>query len=456
MKRQLQVLAVSLLVLTLVFSLIGCSTGESDSKNNGNTSNTSSSNSNEKNDPPKSEPEQKEEEIELEFWTINLKKNFEEYITKNLIAEYEASHPNIKIKWVDVPGAEVTKKFITALSSDDVPDVVNETTSGISVLAKYQALLPLSDVLDEAQFAPYIDGMIDSVTYDGKIMALPWYTGGPPVQFVNKELYEKAGLDPNKPATSYDELFALGREIHSKLPDVYGSNDFPSIELMISEGLPIVSGDRKEAVFNSAEHVAFVQKFVDAYKDGSIAPGAVVKDDRQLQQTMDNELTAHVGQSFSSSLNSWEKTNPTLMEKLLVYPAVTGTADRLAIKGFQTFVVPKKSKHPKEAAEFALFITSAQKQLEFCKLVAIFPSTEETLKDAHFTEIEVTDLKTAARKIQVETAHKLTLGTFGFDNELTMKEYYLEQIRAAMMGEKTVQEALDDAKANWDAELKKQ
>jgi len=43
-------------------------------------------------------------------------------------------------------------------------------------------------------------------------------------------------------------------------------------------------------VFNSPEHAAFVEKFVQAYKTGAIAPGAVGKDDRQLQQTLDNEL----------------------------------------------------------------------------------------------------------------------------------------------------------------------
>jgi putative chitobiose transport system substrate-binding protein len=397
----------------------------------------------------------KQEQIQLEFWTINLKKNFTPYF-EGLISAYEKQHPNIKINWVDVPGADVDKKLITALSSDSVPDVVNETTGGLSLLQGYNAIAPLDDLVDKKSFDVYIKGMLESVSLNGKVMAMPWYTGGPPVQFINTELYAKAGLDPNKPAKTYDELFANAKQIHQKLPKVYGSNDIPSIELLISEGLPVLSPDHKTAVFNSPDHVAFIEKFVQAYKDGAIAPGAVVKDDRQLQQTLDNELTAHTGQAFSTSINSWEKSAPNLIPKLKVVPAVTGKADKLAIKDFQLFIVPKKSKHPKEAAEFGLYVTSPENQLAFCKAVAIFPSTEATLKDPFFTDVKGTTLKDEARKVQVQSASKLTLGKFGFDKEQDAVDYYNEQIRAALLGQKTAKQALDDSVKFWNPILAKQ
>lgn len=441
-----------LMLIVLMLVAIGCAANNTNTSSNNVDKTTTSPASTDGNTANESDLE----EIELEFWTINLKKNFEEYITQSIIAAYEAENPHVTIKWVDVPGTEVTKKFITALSSNDVPDLVNEASGAISQLQGYNALMPISDILEPSAFEPYIDGLIDGVTYDGKVLGLPWYNGGPLVQFINTELYEKAGLDPSKPATTYDEFFANGKQIHEKLPDVYGSNEFPLIGTLVSEGLPIVSDDRKEAVFNSPEHVAFIDKFVEAYKNGSIAPGAIGKDSRQMQQSMDNGLIAQSGQHLSTHINNWATSNPTILEKLSVVPAITGKADKVTINGYQTFVIPRKSEHPEEAAKFALFVTSHEKQLEFAKIVSIFPSLEETLEDPFFTDIEVTDLKSAARKVQVETAGKLALSTFGFNNELTMTDYYSEQIRAAYLGEKTVQQALDDAKAFWDAELAKQ
>jgi putative chitobiose transport system substrate-binding protein len=433
-------------VLILIFSLlVGCSKS-TEKANIGTTPSQAAT----------ATPEpSKQVKIQLEFWTINLKKNFTPYF-EGLISTYEQQHPNIKINWVDVPGADVDKKLITALSSDNVPDLVNETAAGLSLLAGYNAVAPLSDLADKKSFDIYIKGMLESVTRDGKIMAMPWYTGGPPVQFINSELYIKAGLDPNKPSKTFDELFANGKQIHQKLPKVYGSNDIPSIEVLISEGLPIISPDRKTAVFNSPEHVAFVEKFVQAYKDGAVAPGAVVKDDRQLQQTIDNELTAHVGQSLATGINSWEKSAPNLIPKLKVVPAVTGKADKLAIKDFQLFIVPTKSKHPKEAAEFGLYVTSPENQLVFCKAVAIFPSTEATLKDPFFTDVKGTTLKDEARKVQVQSAAKLTLGRFGFTQEQDAIDNYNEQIRAVLLGQKTAKQALDDAVKFWNPILAKQ
>lgn len=396
------------------------------------------------------------EQIELEFWTINLKKNFEGYITENLIQAYEKDHPNIKIKWVDVPGAEMTKKVITSLSGDNVPDIVNETTQGLSQLVQYDAITPMSDLYtDSGTFSPYIQGMLDGVTYNNKVMALPWYNGGPLVGFINTELYQKAGLDPSKPAATYDELFAYGKQIHEKLPNVYGSNDLPLIPVLKSEGLPILSEDKKKALFNSPEHVAFIEKFVQAYKAGAIAPDAANANNRLLQQTMDNELIAQSGSSQPFVINNWEKNAPNILPKIKVVPTVTGKTGMIPISDFQLFFVPKKSKHPKEAADFALFVTSAQKQLEFCKLVAIFPSTTDTLKDAFFTEVKGDTLKDLTRKIQVESLDKLALGNLGVSNENDLNSEYLQEIQAALFGSKTTQKALDDAVAYWDAALAK-
>ncbi|SEN13668.1 ABC transporter substrate-binding protein [Lihuaxuella thermophila] len=427
-RKRGRVLGLLLSVLMLMLPVIGCSTNSAD---------------------------QKDGTIELEFWTINLKKNFSDYI-QGAIDAYEKEHPGIKIKWVDVPGADVTKKLLTALSSGDVPDVVNETSAGLSVLQSYQSVYPMSDLVGKEKLEPYIDGLVQSVTIDGKVMAIPWYHGGPPIGLINAELYEKAGLDPNQPAKTWEELFAYGKQIHAKLPNVYGSNDIPTLESLISEGLPILSEDRKTAVFNSPEHVAFVEKFVQAYKDGAIAPGAVVKDDRQYQQTIDNQMTAHVGWAQAAQLNNYEKNAPTVFNKLKVVPPVSGKAGQVAVKDIQLFIVPKKSKHPKEAADFALYMTSAQKQLEFCKLVPIFPSTEETLKDPFFTNAEGNTIKDEARKVMVAASPRLTVNILGLEKEQELKEFYMEEIRAALMGKKSVKEALDAAVKHWNDQLAKQ
>ena len=50
-------------------------------------------------------------------------------------------------------------------------------------------------------------------TYDGRIYGVPLYADVSAL-FYNKDLFEKAGLDPNKPPTSLAELRAVCRQDH--------------------------------------------------------------------------------------------------------------------------------------------------------------------------------------------------------------------------------------------------
>lgn len=397
----------------------------------------------------------KAEPVELEFWTINLKKNFSDYI-QGMLTEYEKNHTNVKINWVDVPGADVTKKVITSLSSNDVPDVINETALGYATLKSYDVILPMSDYVDKTAFDPYIDGLVATLSEGGKVMAIPWYSGGPFVGFINTEIYSKAGLDPNNPPKTFDQLLENGRIIHEKLPQVYGSNDFPVIWVLQAEGLPIVSEDKKTAVFNSEEHVKFIQKFVDAYKNGSLAPGSIGKDERNYQQKFDNGQTGQMGWWFASDINNWQKNSPEFLNNLKVVPAVEGKKGTIPMKDIQLFFVPKRTEYPKEAVDLALFVTNDANQLAFCKLVAIFGSSEAVLKDPFFSNIPTDTLQNQARKIMVDNAAKLSLNEVAsLANSQQLIDIYNEEVRAALTGTKTVKEALDAAVAAWDPILKK-
>src|SRR5699024_11315193 len=234
-----------LLVITfLLILLIGCSNSESTAQ---------------------------EDEVTLEFWTINLKSSYGDYI-EGLISEYEEDNPNIKIDWVDVPGDDIEQKLISVMAGDEVPDVVN--LSNYQVLSVHEGnLYPITELVDEEELDAYFPNMVESLTFDGETKAFPWYHGGPPIGLLNTEIYEKAGLDPEQQPETWDELLENGQVIHDSVPEVYGSNDFPSLEILMTADIEILSDDGKEAAFNTPEAVNFIEKFIDAYNSGSIAPG---------------------------------------------------------------------------------------------------------------------------------------------------------------------------------------
>src|SRR2546423_14423996 len=51
--------------------------------------------------------------IHVEFWTMSLKPKFTSYF-RTLVAQYEASNPNVELEWVDVPWDALQTKLTAA------------------------------------------------------------------------------------------------------------------------------------------------------------------------------------------------------------------------------------------------------------------------------------------------------------------------------------------------------
>lgn len=426
-------LLVGLIVLLGLLVMSGCSSGSEDASNDS--------------DSVSNDVAAEEEQITLEFWTVNLRKGFEDYFL-NLISEYEQANEGVKIDWVDVPGDQINQKIITALQGDDIPDVVNLPDKALHLLPE-SAVYPINELVDESRLDVYIPGLMESVTSGDKVLEIPWYNAGPRVGLLNKKLYEDAGLDPDNPPETWDEYFENGEIIHSNLDNVYGSNQIPFMERLASIGVKPFNDDKTKAAFNTPEAVELIQKFVDGYQTGALAPGSVSKNVQQLPESLENGMVAQDGLYVASGLNRIESNAPDEFKQMKVFPGIKEEGGYYGVVSQQALMIPRKSKHPEQAADFALFVTSPENQLEFCKLTPIFPSTSETLQQPLFTNIEGDTLQDQARKIMVEEADDMLAITVPEN----LREFYEDEIRAAIMGEKSVEEALDAAEEYWNSEL---
>src|SRR5690606_26907462 len=81
--------------------------------------------------------------IEISFLTQQLSPTFTEYI-EGLVAEFEASHPGVKVKWLDYPYDGYETKIITSYMANQSPDVINLGSESIPEFAGRGYLLPLN------------------------------------------------------------------------------------------------------------------------------------------------------------------------------------------------------------------------------------------------------------------------------------------------------------------------
>jgi ABC-type glycerol-3-phosphate transport system substrate-binding protein len=387
---------------------------------------------------------------EVEWWTINLQANYADYI-QGLIDAYEAENPETTIKWVDVPGADLATKLLAALASGEPPDVVNIASGD---LGQFQAsLTDLNDYLSAEELAGYQESLVEPLIKDGVQTALPWYNGGSPVVNYRESMLEGTSFDAENPPTTYDEVLELATEI-KQVHDVAGMNNIPDSFVLPHYGIEMLNADRTEATFNTAETIAVLEKFKAAYDSGAIAPGSVSKDVRNLPENLENRKVAFTANVPATQLVNTENNAPEVYADILVTPGLRTPDGKLRLAGQQTFAIPADSDNKATAADWLKFVTNAENQLEFCKIVAIFPSTKATLEDPFF-ESEGDEATDVGRKIIVETLPDLEDGALGTSRDQQLWELFAEQIRAYLQGDVDAQTALDNAEEQWNAELQK-
>ncbi len=131
---------------------------------------------------------------------------------KFLKQDFEKKHPGVE--WVrnDVPFDQALKQATVATLAGNAADNIHLIAGWIPALYEIGGLEPLNDYFTAEEWADIPKASLDAVTFDGKIMAMPWVPG-PILLFYNRKLMEEAGLDPAKPPQTWPELMEQAKKI---------------------------------------------------------------------------------------------------------------------------------------------------------------------------------------------------------------------------------------------------
>jgi raffinose/stachyose/melibiose transport system substrate-binding protein len=126
--------------------------------------------------------------------------------------DFEAAHPGVKVQHVAQPHDQYYTLLGTAIAANRGPDVVL-LHGGTETTERGDALVPLNSSV--ADIKNSLVGWDAFTAKTGNIYAVPITLQGM-VVYYNKDLYKKAGLDPNKPPKTWAELDADCKQIISK------------------------------------------------------------------------------------------------------------------------------------------------------------------------------------------------------------------------------------------------
>ncbi|MFF4835319.1 ABC transporter substrate-binding protein [Streptomyces sp. NPDC001315] len=312
--------------------------------------------------------------VTLQFWTYSLKGG--DPAAKAIVAKYHQEHPNVTIKLSEVGGTEETaSKLRAAHQADDTPDVVQ---------LEYRALPSLvvaGAVKDITQDVASVKNKIDSniwnlTTLNDKVYGVPQDIG--PMMFTyRKDLFDKYGV---KIPTTWAEYADAAEQIHKKDPNAYIASFSPTqFEFFAAQaaqaGARWWNNDGKSWTVGIDSEPSL--KTADFWQD--LVDRGLVK----VEPLLTPEWNAQVndGKILSWAAAAWAPS--------VLYSVAPDTAGKWAsaplpqwkagdasvsFQGGSTYLVPAKSKHAKEAADFAAWLGASDEGSKLLLGLDIYPS----------------------------------------------------------------------------------
>ena len=215
------------------------------------------------------------EPVEITFYSYTLLNASAQEATQKLMDEFMAQNPDVKVTGVPVSNSDMAARLQADMAAGEVPDVAQLPFRAMDFAINGLGAVAINDLTTEEEFDKNFETFSPNGLalgeYDGKTYCLP-FTFSTPVLFYNGTLFEQAGLDPNDPPETWDEVLQYGQAIKEANPDVEAlhvattgasSGEWIAQALIYSNGGSILSEDRSTITFNEEGGMGAMQMLRD-------------------------------------------------------------------------------------------------------------------------------------------------------------------------------------------------
>ena len=388
----------------------------------------------------------------LAFWTMQLQPQHTNFFN-NLIRDFSRDHPGVQVNWVDIPWEAMASKILTAVSANTAPDVVNLNPTFASQLAAKNAWLNLNEKVPPAIKSQYLPNIWQANTLNGDSFGVPWYLTTR-VTIYNQDLLKQAGIQ--KPPATFAELAQTAKTIKEKTGKyaffvTFSANDSAEVlESLVQMGVNLVDESGK-AAFNSPEGKAAFQYWVDLYQQGLLPPEVLTQGHRHAVELYQSGAIALLG-SGAEFLNSIATNAPTIAKISAAAPQITGKTGKKNV-AVMNLTIPRTTKNEEAALKFALFVTNTQNQLAFAQAANVLPSTTDAVKQyiAAIAKDKKGSSVQQARQVSATQLKDAEVLIPPMKNLNQLQKAIYENLGAAMLKQKTVDQALEEAAQTWNS-----
>ncbi len=291
---------------------------------------------------------------------------------QQIIAAFEAQHPNIKVDLQLVPWSEYWNKLQTAQAGGSSFDVFWLNGPNLQVYASKGVLMDLQPMIDKdkVDMSVYPESLVKLYSYNGHSYGIP-KDFDTIALYYNKDLFDAAGVAYPNENWTWTDLKEAAKKLTNG--DVYGFASLPGDQngywnFVYQNGGQMLTPDAKQTLISdpaACDAVKYLYSFVEdkSAPDGSVTASV----DPSTQMFPGGKLAMLTGGSWIA--NFLYKSGI----KVGVAPLPKGKQQATIIHGLAN-VVWSGTAHPAEAQEFVKFLGSKDGQSILAKTGTVIPA----------------------------------------------------------------------------------
>ncbi|MFF4247046.1 ABC transporter substrate-binding protein [Streptomyces sp. NPDC001822] len=337
---------------------------------------------------------------EITFWDNNGGPRTA--VWTEIIKEFEKKNPDIEVKYVPIPIADVQSKYDTAIAGGGLPDVGGVSTAYLANIVSQDALEPIGDRLEKSPLkGKLVEGMTESVRNAAgrgdDLYSVPTSANNGALWY-RTDLFEQAGLEA---PTTWPRFY----EAADKLTDAKNNKFGYTIRGgagSIAQALDAIYGqtgitdfwDGDTTTLNDPKNIAALEKYAALFK--RTTPSADVNND--FIKMVAQWDTGTIGM-LSHNLGSYQDHLKALGEgKFAGIPAPVGDGGKRVqvsnpVDGLGLF---RSSKNKNAAWKFIEFAASHEANSTWNESAGAIPANTDAAKDPWISEAEPTALAAKA------------------------------------------------------------
>jgi len=370
---------------------------------------------------------------------------------KQMIADFEKTNKNIKVKVQVTPYDQYFTKLQAAATGGAAPDVFWMNGPNFQLYASNGVLAPISDQIkkDGLDTSVYPKSLVDLYSLDGKEFGLPkdfdtiglWY---------NKTLFDDAGVKYPDATWTWADLQNAAAKLTNKSKGIYGipaslEGQQNFYNTVLQAGGYIVSPDGKSSGYSDPATIKGLSFWTDLIESGSSPSLKQMTDTLPLQWFESGKAAMFYGGSW----NVVEfKKNEYTADKVDVAPLPKGEKQGVVIHGLAN-VISAKSKHADAAWQFVKYLGSKAAANVEAETGTVIPAYNGT-QDAWVAASPDYDLKVFLDATAYSTPYPVSQNTAAWNTDETK---YLTE---AWDGKEDVTTAANQLAKAMDADLAKE